>query len=63
MEGYDEQSTMGSRNKYPEGEIDAIFATWDAFAIGAAQAVREAGRDEISIYGIDVSNACNRTYC
>ncbi|KMK76184.1 sugar ABC transporter substrate-binding protein [Alkalihalobacillus pseudalcaliphilus] len=44
-------------NKYPEGEIDAIFATWDAFAIGAAQAVREAGRDEISIYGIDVSNA------
>ncbi|TSB46185.1 sugar ABC transporter substrate-binding protein [Alkalicoccobacillus porphyridii] len=44
-------------NKYPEGEIDAIFATWDAFAIGAARALEEAGRDEISIYGIDVSNA------
>ncbi|WP_054708294.1 sugar ABC transporter substrate-binding protein [Bacillus sp. JCM 19041] len=44
-------------NKYPEGEIDAIFATWDAFAIGATRALEEAGRDEIDIYGIDVSNA------
>ncbi|MDV2683719.1 sugar ABC transporter substrate-binding protein [Alkalihalophilus lindianensis] len=44
-------------NKYPEGEIDAIFATWDAFAIGAARAIEEAGRHEIKIYGIDVSNA------
>ncbi|WP_077210972.1 sugar ABC transporter substrate-binding protein [Bacillus dakarensis] len=44
-------------NKYPKGEIDAIFATWDAFAIGAARAIKEAGRDEIAIYGIDVSNA------
>lgn len=43
--------------KYPEGEIDAIFATWDAFAIGATRALKEAGRDEIKIYGIDVSNA------
>ncbi|MEK3731794.1 MULTISPECIES: sugar ABC transporter substrate-binding protein [Paenibacillus] len=43
--------------KYPAGEIDAIFATWDAFAIGAARAITEAGRNEIKIYGIDVSNA------
>ncbi len=43
--------------KYPEGEIDAIFATWDAFAIGAARALKEAGREEITIYGIDISNA------
>ena len=44
-------------NKHPKGEIDVIFATWDAFAIGAARAIKEAGRDEIKIYGIDVSNA------
>ncbi|AST92559.1 sugar ABC transporter substrate-binding protein [Sutcliffiella cohnii] len=44
-------------NKHGKGEIDAIFATWDAFAIGAARAIKEAGRDEIKIYGIDVSNA------
>ncbi|MGN7356297.1 sugar ABC transporter substrate-binding protein [Paenibacillus sp. SAF-054] len=43
--------------KHKKGEISAIFATWDAFAIGAARAVKEAGRDEIKIYGIDVSNA------
>ncbi|WP_332691699.1 sugar ABC transporter substrate-binding protein [Halalkalibacter lacteus] len=43
--------------KHPKGEIDAIFATWDAFAIGATRAIKEAGRDEIKIYGIDVSNA------
>ncbi|RJS61468.1 sugar ABC transporter substrate-binding protein [Bacillus sp. PK3_68] len=43
--------------KYPKGKLDAIYATWDAFAIGAARAIKEAGRDEVKIYGIDVSNA------
>lgn len=43
--------------QYPKGELDAIFATWDAFAIGAARALIEAGRTEVKIYGIDVSNA------
>lgn len=43
--------------KHPKGTIDAIYATWDAFAIGAQRAVKEAGRTEIKIYGIDVSNA------
>jgi simple sugar transport system substrate-binding protein len=44
-------------NKYPKGKLDAIFATWDAFAIGAARAIKEAGREEVKLYGIDVSNA------
>ncbi|SMF89866.1 monosaccharide ABC transporter substrate-binding protein, CUT2 family (TC 3.A.1.2.-) [Paenibacillus uliginis N3/975] len=43
--------------KHPKGEIDAIYASWDAFAIGAARALIEAGRTEIEIYGIDVSNS------
>lgn len=43
--------------KHPKGEIDAIWATWDAFAIGATRAVKEAGRNEVKVYGIDVSNA------
>jgi simple sugar transport system substrate-binding protein len=42
--------------KHPKGTIDAIFATWDAFASGAARALTETGRTEIKIYGIDVSN-------
>jgi simple sugar transport system substrate-binding protein len=43
--------------KHKKGEIDAIFAAWDAFAIGATRALKEAGRDEIKVYGIDVSNS------
>lgn len=43
--------------RYPKGQLPAIFASWDAFAIGAAKAVREAGRTDVKIYGIDVSNA------
>ncbi|QGU94368.1 substrate-binding domain-containing protein [Clostridium bovifaecis] len=43
--------------KYPKGKLNAIFATWDAFAIGADRAVKEAGRDDVKIVGIDVSNA------
>ena len=42
--------------KYPEGEIDAIWASWDAFAQGAYKALKENNRTEIKIYGIDVSN-------
>ena len=38
------------------GAVDAIFATWDAFALGATQALNEAGRREIPIFGIDISN-------
>ena len=44
-------------NKHKKGSIDAIFATWDAFATGATRAIKEAGRNEIKVYGIDVSNA------
>jgi simple sugar transport system substrate-binding protein len=42
--------------KYPKGSVDAIFACWDAFAEGATRAVTEAGRSEIKVYGIDISN-------
>ncbi|MFB8736165.1 hypothetical protein ACEQPO_28555 [Bacillus sp. SL00103] len=27
-------------NKYPKGKLDAIFATWDAFAIGMTRALK-----------------------
>ena len=39
---------------YPErGSIDAIFCAWDEPAIGAVQALMEAGRDEIIVVGVD----------
>lgn len=42
--------------QYPEGEIDAVWAAWDEFAKGAARAIQQAGRDEIKVYGIDISD-------
>ncbi len=42
--------------KYPKGQIDAIWGSWDAFAQGAYKALKENGRTEIKLYGIDVSN-------
>lgn len=42
--------------KYPKGKIQAIWASWDAFAEGADKALKENGRTEIKLYGIDVSN-------
>lgn len=43
-------------DKYPQGTIDVVWATWDEFAKGAARAIQEAKRAEIKVYGIDVSN-------
>ncbi|WP_394822092.1 sugar ABC transporter substrate-binding protein [Pendulispora albinea] len=42
--------------RHPKGTIDAVWATWDEFARGASSAIRKAGRAEIKVYGIDVSN-------
>ena len=39
---------------YPEkGSFDAIFCAWDEPAIGATQALMEAGRDEVIVVGVD----------
>lgn len=42
--------------KYPKGKIDAVWAAWDEFAKGAARAIQQAGRTEIKVYGIDMSD-------
>jgi simple sugar transport system substrate-binding protein len=42
--------------KYPKGQIDAIWGSWDAFSQGAYKALKENGRTEIKLYSIDVSN-------
>jgi simple sugar transport system substrate-binding protein len=43
-------------DSHPVGTINVVWATWDEFAKGAAQAIKDAGRTEIKLYGIDVSN-------
>ncbi len=43
--------------KYPEkGQIDAIYTTWDEFTRGAVQALAQAGRTDIKVYGIDLTD-------
>jgi simple sugar transport system substrate-binding protein len=43
--------------KYPnKGDITAVWASWDEFAKGAARAIQQAGRTEIKVYGIDMSD-------
>ena len=39
--------------KYPEGELDAIWAGWDASALGAFQATQETGRSDVLVTGVD----------
>ncbi|WP_127494184.1 sugar ABC transporter substrate-binding protein [Paenibacillus glycanilyticus] len=43
--------------QYPnKGDITAVWAAWDEFAKGAARAIQQAGRTEIKVYGIDMSD-------
>ena len=43
--------------KYPnKGDITAVWAAWDEFAKGATRAIEQAGRTEIKVYGIDMSD-------
>jgi simple sugar transport system substrate-binding protein len=42
--------------KYPEGTVDAIWGSWDEMAKGAYTAIKDAGRTDIKLISIDVSN-------
>ena len=42
-------------NKYPKGEIKAIWSAWDVPQVGATQALSAAGRNEVKTYGVDGS--------
>ena len=46
----------GILQKYPKGAIDVVWANWDEYAKGSAKAIMEAGRSEIKLYGVDVSD-------
>lgn len=39
--------------KYPKGEIDAVYTVYGLPAMGAANAIQKAGRTEIGLYDID----------
>jgi ribose transport system substrate-binding protein len=39
--------------RFPKGQLDAVFAHNDEMALGAIQAIKEAGRTEITVTGVD----------
>jgi len=40
-------------NKYPQGQISAIWSAWDIPQLGATQALIDAQRTEVKTYGVD----------
>lgn len=42
--------------KYPEGTVDAIWGCFDAYTRGAYVALMEAGRKDIPVVSVDISN-------
>ncbi|MCE1195283.1 substrate-binding domain-containing protein [bacterium] len=42
--------------KYPKGSVDVIWSAYDAYARGAYKALTEAGRTDIPVVSIDISN-------
>ncbi len=51
--GFAKATTLDLLAKHPKGEVDAIWAGWDASALGAYQATQEAGRTEVLVTGVD----------
>jgi len=51
--GHAKSTVLDFLVKYPEGELDAVWAGWDAPALGAFQATQEIGRPEVLVTGVD----------
>lgn len=51
--GFAKTTVQDLLSKYPEGDVDAIWAGWDATALGAFQATQETGRTEVIVTGVD----------
>lgn len=49
-------ATNAVLNNYGEGEIDAIWASWDELAKGSYNALSESNRSDVELISIDVSN-------
>jgi simple sugar transport system substrate-binding protein len=41
--------------RFPPGSVDAVWAPWDEFAVGCAEALAAAGRQDIKLFSIGIS--------
>lgn len=51
--GFAKATTLDLLAKHPVGDVNAVWAGWDASALGAYQATQEAGRTEVLVTGVD----------
>jgi ribose transport system substrate-binding protein len=51
--GFADTTVRDLLSKYPEGDVDAIWAGWDATGLGAFQATQETGRTEVVVTSVD----------
>jgi len=51
--GFAKTTVLDLLSKYPAGEVDGVWAAWDASALGAFQATEDAGRPEVVVTGVD----------
>jgi simple sugar transport system substrate-binding protein len=42
--------------RFPPGSVDAVWVPWDEFAVGCAEALAAAGRQDIKLFSIGISN-------
>ncbi|OBZ93501.1 sugar ABC transporter substrate-binding protein [Pararhizobium polonicum] len=47
------QKVTALLSQYPEGQLSAIWASWDIPVLGATQALLAAGRKDVLTYGVD----------
>ena len=51
--GFAKATVLDWLANHPAGELNAVWAGWDASALGAYQATQEAGRTEVLVTGVD----------
>jgi len=51
--GFAKRTVLDWLNKYGPGEINGVYAAWDASADGAYQATQEADRQDVYVVGVD----------
>ncbi|MES4791909.1 MAG: hypothetical protein C4321_01985 [Chloroflexota bacterium] len=51
--GFAKRTVFDLLTKYPKGQVQGIWAGWDASGLGAYQATQEAGRSEVFITSVD----------
>jgi simple sugar transport system substrate-binding protein len=42
--------------RFPQGSVDAVWVPWDEFAVGCAEALASAGRQDIKLFSIGISS-------